>query len=119
MLARIAVLVIRFYQMTVSRLLGNVCRFEPSCSRYAVLCLEEHGLLRGVFLSARRLCKCHPFHKGGYDPPPPSLPMLARDTPCDRRTRWVARGLVPTIGDGNHGVGDLPVGDAQPGNQSS
>ncbi len=63
--------VIRFYQLVLSPLLGGQCRFEPSCSRYAAGCLETHGALRGSLLSARRLCKCHPFHPGGHDPPPP------------------------------------------------
>lgn len=71
MLARFFILVIRGYQLTLSRLLGNVCRFEPSCSRYAVACLETHGAFRGSLLSAVRLCKCHPFHPGGVDLPPP------------------------------------------------
>jgi putative membrane protein insertion efficiency factor len=82
MIARLLVLLIRVYQRTLSPLLGNVCRFEPSCSRYAAACLEEHGAVRGSLLSIRRLCKCHPFHPGGYDPPPlkarpSSLPRLA------------------------------------------
>ena len=75
--AKILIALIRVYQSTLSRLLlavfGPVCRFEPSCSRYAVACLEGHGALRGTLLSVKRLCKCHPFHPGGYDPPPPPL----------------------------------------------
>jgi putative membrane protein insertion efficiency factor len=70
LVAQLLVLLIRAYQLTLSRLLGNVCRFEPSCSRYAVACLEGHGALRGSLLSAKRLCKCHPFHPGGVDLPP-------------------------------------------------
>jgi putative membrane protein insertion efficiency factor len=70
MLARLAVTLIRLYQLTLSRLVGRACRFEPSCSRYAIACLEEHGFARGGLLSLWRLCKCHPFHPGGYDPPP-------------------------------------------------
>lgn len=70
MLARVLVFLIRIYQRAVSPLLGNVCRFEPSCSRYAVACIETHGALRGSLLSAVRLCKCHPFHPGGVDLPP-------------------------------------------------
>ena len=73
MLARLLIALIRVYQRTLSPLLGNVCRFEPSCSRYAVLCLEEHGACKGSLLSVVRLCKCHPFHPGGYDPPPRAL----------------------------------------------
>jgi len=70
MIARILIFVIACYQRTFSRLFGRTCRFEPSCSRYAVTCLENHGALRGGLLSIVRLCKCHPFHPGGYDPPP-------------------------------------------------
>src|ERR1700690_1965387 len=75
MFTKLLIAVIRVYQLTLSRVLlaafGPVCRFEPSCSRYAVACLEGHGALRGSLLSVRRLCKCHPFHPGGFDPPPP------------------------------------------------
>lgn len=70
MVAQALILLIRFYQLFISPLLGPVCRFHPSCSRYAVACLQHHGALRGSWLAARRLSKCHPFHPGGYDPPP-------------------------------------------------
>jgi putative membrane protein insertion efficiency factor len=66
------------YQKTLSRVLvaifGPVCRFEPSCSRYAALAIQGHGALRGSLLSVKRLCRCHPFHPGGYDPPPDPSP---------------------------------------------
>src|SRR5271154_6946246 len=75
MFARILVALVRVYQRTLSLLLlgafGPVCRFEPSCSAYAIGCLQGHGALRGSLLSLKRLCRCHPFHPGGYDPPPP------------------------------------------------
>jgi hypothetical protein len=71
MIARVLILLIRIYQWTLSPLLGPVCRFEPSCSRYAVACLSLHGALKGSWLTIRRLSRCHPFHPGGYDPPPP------------------------------------------------
>src|SRR4051812_8680659 len=64
---------IRLYQRLLSPLVGKVCRFEPSCSAYALICVERHGAVRGTLLSVVRVCKCHPFHPGGYDPPPPSL----------------------------------------------
>jgi putative membrane protein insertion efficiency factor len=84
MIARVIVFLLRLYQRTLSPLLGSRCRFEPSCSRYAVACVETHGALRGSLLSIVRLCKCHPFHPGGYDPPPGasavSAPRLPRGT---------------------------------------
>ncbi len=73
MFARALIQLIRLYQQIVSPWLGRVCRFEPSCSRYAVACLESHGAARGSLLSVRRLCKCHPFHPGGVDLPPPAI----------------------------------------------
>jgi uncharacterized protein len=57
------------YQRTLSPLLGNVCRFEPTCSRYMVECLRKQGLLRGVAMGLRRVSRCHPWNPGGYDPP--------------------------------------------------
>ena len=63
-------LLIRVYQLTLSQLLGPCCRFVPSCSRYAASCIDHHGVLRGSWLALRRLLRCHPFHPGGYDPPP-------------------------------------------------
>lgn len=70
MVARLLIFLIRIYQWTLSPLLGPVCRFEPSCSRYAVGCLQLHGALKGSWLTIRRLSRCHPFNPGGYDPPP-------------------------------------------------
>jgi len=58
---------IRLYQKTLSRWIGPVCRFQPSCSAYAVSCLEIHGAFRGSLLSLVRVCKCYSFHSGGYD----------------------------------------------------
>jgi putative membrane protein insertion efficiency factor len=67
---RALVLTIRVYQLLLSPLLGNCCRFEPSCSRYAQLCIERRGPLRGSWLALLRVLRCHPFCPGGHDPPP-------------------------------------------------
>jgi putative membrane protein insertion efficiency factor len=58
------------YQRWVSPLLPAACRFSPTCSEYARLSILAHGLTRGAWLAVRRLGRCHPFHPGGYDPPP-------------------------------------------------
>ncbi|HEX5656677.1 MAG TPA: membrane protein insertion efficiency factor YidD [Polyangiales bacterium] len=71
-MTKLLLALIRLYQLLLSPLLGNVCRFEPSCSRYAAACLQDHGALRGSWLALKRLGRCHPFHAGGFDPPPPS-----------------------------------------------
>ncbi len=59
---------IRFYQRYISPLKKPSCRFYPTCSEYAVLAITKKGALRGSLLAIRRICKCHPFHPGGYDP---------------------------------------------------
>lgn len=63
------VLLIRGYQLTLSPLFGNVCRFEPSCSRYMVGSMRKYGFARGLYRGLRRLCRCHPWNPGGFDPP--------------------------------------------------
>jgi hypothetical protein len=61
---------VRFYQRFLSPFLGGHCRFEPSCSNYALVCLERHGAWRGVRLSVWRILRCQPLCAGGHDPPP-------------------------------------------------
>ncbi len=60
------------YQRTISPLTPPTCRFYPSCSQYAVIALRRHGALRGSWLAARRLLRCHPWNPGGVDDVPPS-----------------------------------------------
>ena len=67
---RVALGAIVGYQRLVSPFIPSACRFAPTCSEYARLALVEHGVLRGVALAVWRLARCHPFHPGGYDPPP-------------------------------------------------
>lgn len=59
-----------FYRLGISPYLGRNCRFTPSCSQYALIVLERHGIFYGIYLIIRRLMRCHPFHKGGTDLPP-------------------------------------------------
>ena len=79
-MTRLLLALIALYQKLLSPLLGPSCRFEPTCSHYAASCLHSHGWLRGSLLSLQRLGRCHPFHAGGYDPPPESPPMLTSKT---------------------------------------
>ncbi|MBK7814681.1 MAG: membrane protein insertion efficiency factor YidD [Rhodocyclaceae bacterium] len=64
------VALIRTYQYVISPLLGRSCRFHPSCSEYAIESLGRHGVVKGLWLSVRRVGCCHPWHPGGYDPVP-------------------------------------------------
>jgi len=66
----LAIAAIRGYQLAIAPLLGPACRYEPSCSRYAVEAIERHGALRGTRLAALRIARCHPWAGSGYDPVP-------------------------------------------------
>ena len=61
---------LKAYRLVISPLYGNVCRYYPSCSAYALRAVEVHGVLRGSGLAGRRLLRCHPWSPGGYDPVP-------------------------------------------------
>jgi putative membrane protein insertion efficiency factor len=69
-LVRLLVLVVRGYQLGISPLLGPNCRFYPSCSHYCQEALQEHGVTQGLWLSCKRVLRCHPGHPGGIDPVP-------------------------------------------------
>ena len=63
-------MLLRGYQYALRPLLGNNCRFYPSCSDFAREAISRHGAWRGTWLAARRVLRCHPYHPGGYDPVP-------------------------------------------------
>jgi uncharacterized protein len=74
MIRALLVGLVRLYQWTISPLLGPRCRFHPGCSAYAIEALERHGVMRGGWLAARRIARCHPLNEGGFDPVPEKNP---------------------------------------------
>ncbi|MGQ9870899.1 membrane protein insertion efficiency factor YidD [Leptodesmis sp.] len=62
---------VKVYRTFISPLYLPTCRFQPTCSQYAIEAIDQHGVLKGSWLAACRICRCHPFHPGGYDPVPP------------------------------------------------
>ena len=60
---------VRFYQVCISPLLPAMCRFQPTCSQYFIEAVRKYGAVRGSLKGVVRICKCHPFHPGGHDPP--------------------------------------------------
>jgi putative membrane protein insertion efficiency factor len=73
-LARLLIRLVRFYQLAISPWTPPACRFTPTCSAYAIDALREHGALRGLWLSIRRIGRCHPWGGYGYDPVPAREP---------------------------------------------
>ncbi|MBV1923970.1 MAG: membrane protein insertion efficiency factor YidD [Flavobacteriaceae bacterium] len=65
------VLIIRFYQLAISPIFPSTCRYNPTCSHYSVEALQTHGLIKGSWLSIKRIFSCHPWGGKGYDPVPP------------------------------------------------
>lgn len=68
---RCGIVAVRAYQLLLSPFAGGACRFDPSCSEYAVGAITEHGLVRGLALAIGRVARCHPFGRAGFDPVPP------------------------------------------------
>ena len=65
---KILLYLLKFYQKCISPYFGRRCRFYPTCSEYSRQAITKYGAIKGTFLSVKRILKCHPFHKGGYDP---------------------------------------------------
>ena len=68
--SRVLIALVWCYRFTLRGLVGNQCRFQPSCSEYAIQAITHHGAIKGFGLSAHRICRCHPWSEGGFDPIP-------------------------------------------------
>jgi len=71
-LAQLLAVPVRAYRLLGSAWVGRACRYQPTCSAYALEALERHGGLKGGYLAAHRICRCHPWGGSGYDPVPPA-----------------------------------------------
>ncbi len=63
-------LLVKFYRSFISPMFPPSCRYVPTCSEYALIALEKYGAMKGGWLAVKRICRCHPWHEGGYDPVP-------------------------------------------------
>jgi putative membrane protein insertion efficiency factor len=68
--ARFGIKLVRLYQRWISPMLPASCRYQPTCSQYTLEAIRKYGLIRGSWMGAKRIGRCHPFHPGGYDPVP-------------------------------------------------
>lgn len=80
------VILVAVYRAAVSPLIGPSCRFQPTCSTYALGALRRFGPLRGSWLALRRIARCHPWHPGGYDPVPARAAPAPAPAPAPRRS---------------------------------
>jgi putative membrane protein insertion efficiency factor len=95
LVVQLLLLPLRFYKAVVSPFLPPMCRFHPSCSVYAMGALAVHGPLKGFFLAARRVTRCHPFNPGGFDPVPPRNGQAAEEFLDTREPEIAARLRAP------------------------
>ena len=71
--AYLLIIIVKIYQLFISPIIGQNCRYLPTCSEYTIECLEKFGIIKGTFLSLKRISKCHPWGNHGYDPVPNKL----------------------------------------------
>ena len=91
----IGVAMIRGYQLALSPFAGGACRFEPSCSAYAVEAITTHGLTRGMWLALKRVARCHPFARPGFDPVPAALRGVEGPAPVEGPALSAVEGTRP------------------------
>ncbi|MES2153332.1 MAG: membrane protein insertion efficiency factor YidD [Pseudomonadota bacterium] len=79
---KLLVWVLRAYQLLLSPMLGQNCRFYPTCSNYSIEAIRAHGAARGTLLALRRVCRCHPWNEGGVDLVPPARDKTSSSAAC-------------------------------------
>ncbi|MGI9318123.1 MAG: membrane protein insertion efficiency factor YidD [bacterium] len=86
----IVIFLIRGYKLVLSPVLGQNCRFHPSCSSYSIDAIRIHGVIKGGALSLRRILKCQPMNSGGYDPVPDHFSLRKDDSECAHNSKQKA-----------------------------
>ncbi len=76
---KIVIFFIRVYQTVISPYIAQSCRYTPTCSHYSMEAIQRFGVFKGLWLSIRRISRCHPWHEGGYDPVPPVSTKMNKD----------------------------------------
>jgi putative membrane protein insertion efficiency factor len=90
---------LKSYKQFISPLLPPACRFYPTCSEFAIEAIARHGTLQGSRLAVQRLCRCHPFHPGGYDPVPDTVISHQSSVISFRKTGFLGQSLVVKEGE--------------------
>jgi len=104
---------LRLYRLVISPLYGDVCRYYPSCSAYALRAVGVHGAVRGSYLSARRLLRCHPWAPGGYDPVP-GTPESAEEERVEAARAWTLEPQHDPAGPHGPSAGGAPTSPTPP-----
>jgi putative membrane protein insertion efficiency factor len=92
---RLALALLTLYQRAVSPMLPPACRFTPTCSEYARIAIETHGVAKGSLLALRRVGRCHPLNPGGFDPVPGTQPTLSQAARADETAHQNEAGASP------------------------
>ncbi|WP_151815641.1 membrane protein insertion efficiency factor YidD [Acinetobacter soli] len=104
-MVRILHWLIRFYQIAISPMLGPRCRYIPTCSQYSLEAIHTHGAVKGTGLAIRRICRCHPWGRSGYDPVPSKAIHFISFQQIDSQTHHVAvpfRDRLMNLNHSNH-----------------
>ena len=109
----VLIVLLKIYRLTISPLYGNVCRYHPTCSAYALRAVEVHGAVRGSWLAGRRLLRCHPWAPGGYDPVP-GTPEFTEEVRDQAAKAWTLETEHDPVRPNDPRTGAVPTSPERP-----